>query len=637
MKNCWSLKLSKLSILLFLFSHYTFAQLEIPKQDSHLQKHETYLFPIFPGKPNLLAGSMGELRSTHFHAGLDIRTNSVTGIPVRAANGGYVSRIIVGSYGYGKAIVLQHPDGNQTLYAHLDKFKGELADYVLSEHYSRKSFELDLFPEKNRLRINRGDTIALSGNTGGSQGPHLHFEIRDSSNQALNPLQFKFDEIIDTYAPTANKIALITLDSNSRINDKFGRFEFYLLKGGDTYSFAQPILASGNIGVELLATDRMNNSAFRFGINNMEMFLNGKKVFSQTIDKIDFEETRGIQNLFDYKVLKQKGQYFTKLFVDDGNTFDYHEGTIANGIISVDKEDVPVLIELKDTYGNKSEVTFSLKPSPKTDQLLLPETIVKPIDIDVFKNVMKVTSKACPENKLSVIVGGKVDTQLPSYGTSLAKVYLIDLRKALPDSISACGNTLKINLKKSIPSGQIQSYKSDFLEIKFEEKALYDTLYLTESYKASANSEVFTVGSNTTPLFKPVEIKLKPKRTYSESKTSVYTANGANLGGTWEQGEIRFMARDLGSFTILQDVTPPTITKIFLTGRTARFKIGDNRSGIASFEATIDGEWLLMDYEYKTGILLAERQDKTKILKGEFKLKVTDTAGNEKTFIQKIF
>ncbi len=630
MKNYWNLKLNR-ALLFFIFGFtQCFAQLETPS-NSH------YLFPIIPGKQNLLAGTMGELRSTHFHAGLDIRTSSITGLPVRAANSGYVARIIVSSYGYGKAIILKHPDGNQTLYAHLDQFKGLIGDYVLKKHYAQKSFDLDITLNKNELTITQGDTIALSGNTGGSQGPHLHFEIRDSANHAINPLKFNFAEIIDTYPPQATKIALNTMDSSARINDKFGRFEFTLLKQGDNYTFSQPILAHGKIGVEILAIDKMNNSGFRFGINYMEMIANSKTVFKQSIDTIDFEETRGIQNIFNYKVLKQKGQYFNKLYVDDGNRFSYHNGSVNNGIIQVNNQDIPVEIKLKDTYGNESTTSFTLKSTPVTNQLILAETISKPIEFEIFKNVMKVTTKACTSNKLQVLSSGIVAEQTPSYGNTLVKVYLVDLKKVIPDTLKNCGNKLVTNLKALIPSAQDFDYASSYLDVKFNNLSLYDTLYLNESYSATEKVEVFTIGSTITPLFKAVEVTLKPRHTYAEDKTtSVYSANGGNLGGKWNNGTISFFARDLGNYTLLQDITPPTITKIFLTPRTARFKIGDNRSGIASFEASLNGEWLLMDYEYKTGILLAERLDKTKLLKGNFELRVTDNAGNVKTFKQNI-
>ncbi len=632
------MRLSKWFFCIGLFSicSFSFAQLEKQKSDSAATIKEDYLFPIFPGKLNMLTGSMGELRSTHFHAGVDIRTNNMIGIPVRAAMKGYISRIIVGTHGYGKAIFITHPDGNQTLYGHLDKFKGALADYVLKEHYAKKSFDLDLFLPAGLLPVNRGDTIGLSGNTGGSQGPHLHFEIRDSANLALNPLSFNFKEIIDTYPPHASKIALVPLDSNSRINDQFGRAEFYLLKSGNNYVFSKPILAHGRIGIELLANDRMNNSAFRFGINSIEMLADSSVVFNQAINQIDFLETQGIQNLYNYKILKQRGVYFNKLYVDDGNSFPYHNQSINQGILTISNKLTSITILLKDTYGNKSKVKFSLQPSPIAENVFVMDALLNPLEFSIDKNILKVTSRACGDNKLKLIAGNELLTQSPSYGTALQKVYLIDLKKTLVDSVISCAGSIATNLKDRIYSGIDYTYKSETAEIHFPQGALYDTLYFNESYKGG-DKEIFTLGSALVPMYKPVEVLLKPKRKYTEDKTtSVYSASGVNLGGIWDNGQIRFSSRELGNFMIQQDLIPPTIARIYLTQHSARFRIRDNRSGIASFEATLNEEWLLMDYEYKTGILLAERLDQKKLMKGDFQLKVTDNAGNEKIYKQKI-
>ncbi len=136
---------------------------------------EPYLFPVNPGTQNYLAGTMGELRNTHFHAGIDIRTNNMAGVPIRATQQGYISRIIVGSYGYGQALFITHPDGNVSVYGHLDRFKGKVADHILNKHYEQKSFDLDLEFAPNQFPVNRGDTVGLSGNTGGSNGPALAF------------------------------------------------------------------------------------------------------------------------------------------------------------------------------------------------------------------------------------------------------------------------------------------------------------------------------------------------------------------------------------------------------------------------------------------------------------------------------
>ncbi|MGB5928939.1 MAG: M23 family metallopeptidase, partial [Cyclobacteriaceae bacterium] len=162
-----------------------------------------YLFPIKPGEKNLLAGTMGELRSSHYHGGIDIKTEQREGFEVYATQDGYISRIKVSGYGYGNAMYVQHPDGNTSVYGHLQRFLDDVADYVRGQQYEREAFGVDLFPEKEMFPVKKGDVIAISGNSGGSSGPQLHFEIRDKNQRPLNPLTFGFEkEINDNIPPT---------------------------------------------------------------------------------------------------------------------------------------------------------------------------------------------------------------------------------------------------------------------------------------------------------------------------------------------------------------------------------------------------------------------------------------------------
>src|SRR5687767_8883938 len=168
MKSFWSLRSGSIVALLF-FSLISFGQFSPPVEK--FADGESYLYPINPGQPGSLAGTMGELRTTHFHSGIDIRTNNMIGLPIRASKSGYISRITSSGIGYGNVIYITHPDGNTTLYAHLDKFKGPIANHILEEQYRLKSGEIDLYFEPAQFNVLRGDTIGLSGNSGSSGGP----------------------------------------------------------------------------------------------------------------------------------------------------------------------------------------------------------------------------------------------------------------------------------------------------------------------------------------------------------------------------------------------------------------------------------------------------------------------------------
>ena len=130
--------------------------------------------------PLILSGTFGELRSNHFHSGMDIKTHQQTGLNVLASASGYVSRIKVSHFGYGKALYVQHPNGYTSVYAHLKEFAPEIEAYIKERQYAKESYEIEVFPEADELPVKQGEVIAYSGNSGGSGGPHLHFEIRDS-------------------------------------------------------------------------------------------------------------------------------------------------------------------------------------------------------------------------------------------------------------------------------------------------------------------------------------------------------------------------------------------------------------------------------------------------------------------------
>jgi hypothetical protein len=607
---------------------------------------ERYIYPINPGKPGSLAGTMGELRSTHFHSGIDIRTNNMIGFPVLASKSGYISRITMGPSGYGNIIYIKHPDGNTTLYAHLDKFMGPLAEYVLNEQYQRQTSEIDLNFRENQFTVKQGDTIALSGNSGSSSGPHLHFDIRDPQNYALDPLKVAhFPEVAEKLPPAPEKIALRTLDRNARINDRFGRFEFHAAsRVGNNYSIASPILASGTIGLEIIAKDRLApKSPFFGGVNDIEVRVDSQLVFSQAIDKVDITETRAIYTLMDFKTMRNKGTRFYKLYIDDGNELKFYGNSPGSGKITVNpnKESL-VQITMKDSYGNTSTVSFKMKPSPVVKDVITLEAMTSDVLSDIHENILMVTARPCKDStKARIFIRGEVKEIEPDYANANRAVYLIDLRKTVPDSVVVCGKSVVPEINISIPSGTDYRYYGDRLDIQFPKQSIYDTLYLrTAHWYQADSSEVFSIGDRTIPLHKSIDVTLKPEKSYAWDKSmGIYRLAGRGytyIGGEWSNGRIHFSTREFGDFTILKDLVPPVIKVVNADRSGARFKIRDNLSGIDKFDAYINGQWLLMHYDAKTATIWSERQNKKVPLTGTLELVVTDNAGNKSTFVKKI-
>ena len=158
-----------LTVIIAVNSTFASGKKPFPKNDFGLP---------FAGS-NEIIGTYCELRPNHFHGGLDIRTGGVIGRPVLSVGDGYVSRINISTIGYGKAIYITHPNGYTSVYAHLSEFPASIQWFITKSQYQNQQYEIEIFPEADLIKVKRGETIAYSGNSGASQGPHLHFEIRE--------------------------------------------------------------------------------------------------------------------------------------------------------------------------------------------------------------------------------------------------------------------------------------------------------------------------------------------------------------------------------------------------------------------------------------------------------------------------
>ncbi len=494
--------------------------------------------------------------------------------------------------------------------------------------------------------MKRGDTIALSGNSGSSGGPHLHFDIRDKNNYALNPLLVEsFPEITDELPPAVEKIALRTLDINSRINDRFGRFEFHAKRVGNNYVFDVPILATGTIGVEVLTKDKLApNSRFYGGVNYIQVRVDSQLIFNQSIDKINISKGRHILTVMDYKTARHHGDRFYKLFLDDGNGLNFYDKSPGDGKIKVQPgDDQNVEVTLKDTYGNASKLSFRLRPSTLTREVMLLEPMKSELEYDIDENVMMVTAKPCNADSNRAVVYTREGQRIiePDYANVNRAVYLLDLRKEIPDSVVVCGKSVVPKIVASVPSEKQYQYYSDRLDVEFPVNSAYDTVYMNADHQVFPDSsEIFTLGSPDVPLNKTIKVTFRPLKKINWDKSmAVYRIQGkgySHLGGKWENGAVHFSTREFGDFTILQDLTPPTIRPVVVNNHVARFKINDDLAGIYSYRATINGQWLLMYYDSKTSTIWSERLNKDELLKGELKLVVLDQAGNRAEYTNKL-
>lgn len=644
MKNYWNLKLGRTIAALLATVCPFFSSAQFSPPEEKFPSGENFLYPINPGLPGSLAGTMGELRDTHFHTGVDIRTNNVIGLPVLASKSGYVSRVSVSPTGFGNAIYVKHPDGYTTLYGHLDKFKGDLAKYVLKEQYRKRSSSINLYFKPGQFPVLQGDTIALSGNSGSSGGPHLHFDIRDRNNFALNPLKVEnFPEIRDDLPPAVEKVALVTLDINSRINDRFGRFEFYAKRVGNDYVLDVPILAAGNIGVEVLAKDKLApGSRFYGGVNYIQMKVDSQLVFNQSIDRLNMAEGRDVLTVMDFKTLQNRGGRFYKLFLADGNGLKFYDHSPGDGKIRVKPgSDSDVEVTLKDSFGNASKLSFKLRPSPPAKEVLLLDAPKSGMEYDIQENIMTISGPPCAadSNRAVVYTRGTQHTIEADYANRKRAVFLLDLRKEVPDSIVTCSGRVVPKIAATVPSAGQYQYYSDIMDVEFPVNALYDTVYLNVDHQLYPDgSEVFTIGSPFVPLNRTIRATIRPEKkiTWNDAM-AVYRIEGKRytyLGGYWQNGAIHFSTREFGDFTIMEDHTSPVIQPVVVNNYVARFKIRDDLSGISRYRATVNGEWLLMHYDSKTSTIWSERLDEDKLMSGELKLVVTDQAGNDAVYTQ---
>ena len=308
--------------------------------------------------PLAISGTFGEIRSSHFHAGLDIKTGGKQGLKVRTVLDGSVSRIRVSTTGYGKAVYIDHPNGTTSVYAHLKNFSPKIESYIKEAQYEKESYIIEKFP-KNELAVLKGEVIGFSGNTGGSSGPHLHFEIRDTKNQMpFNPMIFNID-VVDTKKPVIQKLFLF---HENNFGEDIITQKIKLEKISDGLYKAPKIYTSGKIGIGLQMYDNQDLSLFnKNGIHSIKIFMDDKIISDYNYNNIKFDDSQYLNLLIDYKEFKSKKIRVQKLFNPNNSNISFIDKDEKNEKFSIEEnKSYNLLIEISDFKKNISRIEMKI-------------------------------------------------------------------------------------------------------------------------------------------------------------------------------------------------------------------------------------------------------------------------------------
>jgi hypothetical protein len=504
--------------------------------------------------PMLLSGNFGEIRSSHLHTGIDIKTRQETGKKVYAIYDGYISRINIQSGAYGKSLYINHTNGYVSVYAHLSKFLPKIEEYVKNNQYQRKRYELNLFPDPGLFVIKRGQLIAYSGNTGRSSGPHMHFEIRNALNQhPLNVLAFDFN-IKDNIRPKIYSLAVYPVDSCSLVNGMHAKLIVPVKGENGLYSIPSDIniSVSGKIGFGVEAFDYLDGSNNRCAVYSIDLYIGDTLIYSHRLDELSFNELRYVNSHADYEEKKRTSRIIHKLWLEPNNKLSIYRHVLNRGIYKFcDDTLINVKIIVKDINQNGSQLLFSVRSEEKKNL-----AVNKKYDPDFIKTFYYNTPNEYQNDELKI--------SLP------------------PDALYD-----NIDFRYSRIIGDTSDYSGIH--------------YIHDEY--TALNKDYTLSIKAKGL--PEKLRDKALIVYIEKDT-----NFISVGGKWENGYVTTSASGFGKFKVAADTTAPVISPLTLNnnskhinGNKISFKITDELSGINTYNGYIDNKWALFEYDAKSSTI----------------------------------
>ena len=525
--------------------------------------------------PPIISGNFGEIRTNHFHSGLDFKTNQREGYPVFAVADGFISRIRVQIGGGGNALYVNHPNGFTSVYMHLRNYNDRISQALTSYQYSVEKFDVDFPLLSVAIPIKKGEIIAYAGNTGGSSGPHLHFELRDTkTEETINPQLFSIT-IPDRIKPTIAGLYVYHLNGNpfSEHTPK----QFYQVNGaaGQYQISSQAIIPlEEESGFGIIASDKNSASDNQNGTYSIELFIDGRLIYSSVWEKFSFEHSRGINSHIDHPALILTGKRIQKSFIEPGNELTIYKSLVNTGLInSTDQNIHEAKYVVKDIAGNESVLNFKVRFDP------------------VSKKSLK---------------------QLEG---------------------------------KKMPFNQINTFDTTGLSIKFPLKALFSDLnfiYSKSPKPIGGYSPIHHVHNRLIPLNGTYSLSINANEdlpSHLRSKALIVNSRKIAQGGYYENGFVKAELKTFDSFYLTLDTVAPKIIPLNIkdgvnlaSASKIQFRIADNLSGIESFTALLDGRWVLMEYDSKSGSLWHRLDDLLIKGKHDFQLIVSDKKNNTAMF-----
>ncbi len=534
-----------------------------------------------------MSGNFGELRPNHLHSGIDLKTDGKEGLHVFAAADGYISRIKISPFGYGNALYITHSNGYITVYGHLQSYNTKINEYVKKVQYQRESFEIDIFPTPNELKVKQSEIIALSGNSGGSEGPHLHFEIRDDKSEwPINPLFFDFN-IADTIKPSISLIEVYPLNEISFVNNRNTPIKVDVQNDKKTgilsLSTKDTIRVHGIIGFGIITTDTENGSSNPNGTYSVALNIDGETVYEHSIDKFSFDQTRYVNAHIDYAEKIKNSIKIQRSFVSPNNKLPIYKIKKKRGVYVFNDDSIhSVIYTVKDIFNNSSELSF----------IVLSDSKVKM-------------------------------SELPISSPNYAATFLFD---------------------------HINTFKTKNISIDFPKNVLYEDLkfdyFMSDSIKGF--SPIHHIHYETIPLHSSYSLFIKGNVPDSLKKKALIVSldekgKPTSEGGEWTKNGVLTKTRSFGNFSISIDTVAPIIKAININAdknvaknKTLEMGIYDNLSGIASYRGTMDNKWILFEYDAKERRLFYTFDDSIKSGEHTLELTVKDNKGNTSKYYANI-